>query len=125
MVERSADRADAWAIRASARGDGAEQHADRGAAQVAGRQAGENLTAGLAGDVEQEPGLPGVVLAQASWVGWASSPRYAYRDYRQHVQVLPGEEGGYWRVLDTVKDHASHDHCTTRPAASGGNDNYR
>lgn len=69
MVERSAGRAYAWAIRVVARGDGTEQEADRGAAQVVGRRAGEDLAARLAGDVEQEPGLRAVVLAQASWVG--------------------------------------------------------
>jgi len=125
VVEHSADRADAWAIRAVTRSDGAEQKPDRGAAQVAGRQAGEDLTARLAGDVEQEPGLPAVVLAQASWVGWACSPRFACREYRQHVQVLPGEEGGYRRVLYIVRDHASHDRRTTRLTPSGGDDNYR
>ena len=109
VVECGAGRADAWAIRAGARGDGAEQDADRGAAQVAGRQAGEDLTARLAGDVEQETGLCAVVLAQASWAGWACSTGEACRDCRQHVQVPCGEEGGYRRVLDIVRDHASHD----------------
>jgi hypothetical protein len=75
VVEHSADRADAWAIRAVARGDGADQEADWGAAQVAGWKAGEDLTARLAGDVEQWPRLPSVVLAQASWAGWARSQR--------------------------------------------------
>jgi hypothetical protein len=89
VVEPSADRADAWAIRSAARADGAEQKADRGAAQVAGRQAGEDLAARLAGDMEQETGLRAVVLAQANWTGWA--------------------EGGYRRVLDIVRDHGSHD----------------
>jgi len=119
VVERSADRAHAWAIRAIARCDGAEQEADRGAAQVAGRQADGDLTARLAGDVDQEPGLCAVVLAQASWTGWACSPGQACRDYRQHIRVLPGEEGDWGRVLDIVRDHGSHD-CRTvgrRPAA--------
>lgn len=61
VVECSADRAYAWAIRSVAWGDDGEQQADRGAAQVAGRQAGRDLTAGLAGDVEEERGLRAVV----------------------------------------------------------------
>jgi hypothetical protein len=105
VVERSADRADAGAVRAVAWGDGAEQKADRGAAQVAGRWAGENLTARLAGDMEQETGPRAVVLAQANWTDWA--------------------EGGYRRVLCTVRDHASHGCCTTGRTPSGGYDNYR
>jgi len=71
VVQRSADRAYAQAIRAVSWCDGAEQQADRGAAQVVGRQAGWNLTARLAGDVEQELGLRAVVLAQPRWTGWA------------------------------------------------------
>lgn len=112
-VECSADRAYAWAIRAIARDDDGEQQADRGAAQVAGRQAGEDLAVRLAGDVEQEPGLRAVVLAPARWSGWARSPRQACRSYRQHAQVLPGEERSYRRLLDIVRDHASHD-CRRR-----------
>jgi hypothetical protein len=125
VVERSAGRAHAWAIRAVAWCDAAEQEADRGAAQVVGRQAGGNLTARLAGDVEQEPGLRAVALAQASWAGWACSPGHACRDYRQHARVLPGEEGGCRRVLDLVRDHGSHDCRTVRLAPSGSDDNYR
>jgi hypothetical protein len=125
VVERSAGRAHAWAIRAVARCDAAEQKADRGAAQVVGRQAGGDLTARLAGDVEQEPGLRAVVLAQASWAGWACSPGQACRDDRQHTRVLPGEQGGYRRVLDIVSDHGSHDCRTVRLAPSGSDDNYR
>ena len=52
VVERSADRAYAWAIRAVAWVDGAEQKADRGASQVVRRRAGEDLTVRLAGDVQ-------------------------------------------------------------------------
>ncbi len=125
VVERSAGRAHAWAIRAVARCDAAEQEADRGTAQVAGRQAGGDLTARPACDVEQEPGLRAVVLAQASWAGWARSPGQACRDYRQHMRVLAGEEGDYRRVLDIVRDHSSHDCRTVRLAPSGSDDNYR
>ncbi len=125
VVERSADRAYARAIWAIARDDGGEQQADRGAAQVAGRQAGDDLTVRLAGDVEQEPGLRPVVLAQAHWPGWACSPRCACRAYRQHVQVLPGQEGSYRRLPGIVRDHPSHDCRTKRLAPSGSNDNYR
>ncbi len=125
VVERSADRAYAWAIWSVARADGAEQKADRGAAQVVGWQAGEDLTARLAGDVEQEKGLRAIVPAQASWAFRACSPAQACRDCRQHVQEFPGEEGGYRRVLDVGRDHGSHDCRTTRLAPSGGDDNYR
>lgn len=52
VVERGADRAYARAIRYVARGHGAEQKANRGAAQVAGRETGEDLIVRLAGDVE-------------------------------------------------------------------------
>lgn len=69
MVERSTDRAHAWAIWAVAGCDAGEQEADRGAAQVVGLQGGEDLTACLAGDVEQDLGLRAVVLAHASWIG--------------------------------------------------------
>lgn len=123
MVEPSADRADARAIRALARRDGAEQDADRGTAKVAGRQAGE-ATAVLAGDVEQEPGPPAVVIAQASWVCWACAGD-ARRDYPHYVRVVPGEENCYRRVLEILMDHATHDRCATPPTPSGGNDNYR
>jgi hypothetical protein len=125
VVERSADRAHAWAIRAVARCDGAEQEADRGAAQVAGRQAGGDLTARLAGDVEQEPGLRAVILPQARWTGGACSPGHDCRDYRQHIRVRLGEQGDCRRVLDIVGDHGSHDRRTVRPAPSGSDDNYR
>jgi hypothetical protein len=125
VVERSAGRAHAWAIRAVARCDAAEQEADRGAAQVVGRQAGGDLTARLAGYVEQEPGLRAVVLTQASWAGWACSPGHARRDYRQHMRVVPGEEGDYRRALDLVRDHGTHDCRTVRLAPSGSDDNYR
>jgi hypothetical protein len=122
VVERSAGRAHAWAIRAVARCDAAQQEADRGTAQVAGRQAGGDLTTRLACDVEQEPGLRAGVLAQASW---ACSPGQACRDYRQHMRVLAGEEGDYRRVVDIVTDHGSHDCRTVRLAPSGSDDNYR
>jgi hypothetical protein len=125
VVERSADRAHAWAIRAVARCDGAEQEADRGAAQVVGRQVGGNLTARLAGDVEQGLGLRAVVLAHARWTGWACSPGRACRDCRRHMRVLPGEQADYRRVLDVVGDHGSHDCRTVRLAPSGSDDNYR
>jgi hypothetical protein len=125
VVERGADRAHAWAIRAVARCDGAEEQADRGTAQVVGRQAGEDLTARMAGDVQQEAGLRAVVLAQASSIGCARRPAHACRDYRRHVRVLRGEEGGYRRVLDIARDHGSHDCHTMRLAPSGSNDNYR
>jgi hypothetical protein len=124
VVELSADQAYAWAIRAVARCDGAEQQADRGAAQVACRRAGGDLTARLAGDVEQEPGLR-TVRAQPRWTGWACSPARACRDCRQHMRVLPGEEADCRRVRDIVGDHGSHDCRTVRLAPSGGDDNYR
>ena len=69
VVKRSADRAHGWAIRPVARCDTGEQETDRGAAQVVGRRAGGDLTARLAGDVEQEPGLPAVVPAPAGRTG--------------------------------------------------------
>jgi hypothetical protein len=125
VVERSAGRADAWAIRTVARCDAAEQEADRGATQVMGRQADRDLDARLAGDVEQKPWLRAVVLAQASWAGWACSAGHACRDCRHHMPVLPGEEGGYRRVLGIVRDHGSHDCRTVRLTPSGSDDNYR
>ena len=100
-----------WMPRIRALCDAAEQEANRGAAQVVGRQAGGDLTARLAGNVEQERGLRAVVLAQASWASWACRPGHACRDY--------------WRVLDIVRDHGSHDCRTVRLTPSGSDDNYR
>jgi hypothetical protein len=41
------------------------------------------------------------------------------------MRVVPGEEGGYRRVLGIVKEHGSHDCRTMRLAPSGSDDNYR
>src|SRR5260221_549578 len=74
VVERSAGRAHAWAIRAVARRDAAEQEADRGTAQGAGRQAGGGLTALPACAAVQEPGGRPAGLPQASQTRWAARP---------------------------------------------------